>query len=50
MLKKLVYLLLGLAISHSACTSPQPQNEAAPLTHIRLPIGYIANIQFALEI
>jgi NitT/TauT family transport system substrate-binding protein len=47
MLKKLVYLLLGLAISLSACASPQPQNESTPLTHIRLPIGYIANIQFA---
>ena len=46
MLKKLVYLLLGLAISLSACSSPQVKN-ADPLTHIRLPMGYIANIQFA---
>jgi len=45
MLKKLVYLMLGLAISLSACSSPQGGNAA--LTHIRLPIGYIANIQFA---
>src|SRR6266542_2515691 len=45
MLKKLVYLMLGLAISLSACGSPQVKNDA--LTHIRLPLGYIANIQFA---
>ena len=45
MLKKLVYLILGLAVSLSACGSPQVKNE--PLTHIRLPVGYVANIQFA---
>ena len=45
MLKKLVYLMLGLAISLSACAKP-PVKSAA-LTHIRLPLGYIANIQFA---
>jgi NitT/TauT family transport system substrate-binding protein len=44
-LKKLVYLILGLAVSLSACGSPQVKNE--PLTHIRLPVGYVANIQFA---
>jgi NitT/TauT family transport system substrate-binding protein len=47
MLKKLVLLMLGLAISLSACGSPQVQNDASTLTHIRLPLGYIANIQFA---
>ena len=47
MLKKLVLLMLGLAISLSACGSPQVQNDAGALTHIRLPLGYIANIQFA---
>jgi NitT/TauT family transport system substrate-binding protein len=45
MLKKLVYLMLGLALGLSACGSSQVKNE--PLTHIRLPVGYIANIQFA---
>jgi NitT/TauT family transport system substrate-binding protein len=45
MLKKLVLLMLGLAISLSGCGSPQVKDDA--LTHIRLPIGYIANIQFA---
>jgi NitT/TauT family transport system substrate-binding protein len=45
MFKKLVLLMLGLAISLSACSSSQVKNDA--LTHIRLPLGYIANIQFA---
>jgi NitT/TauT family transport system substrate-binding protein len=45
MLKKLVSLMLGLAISLSACGKSQVKNNA--LTHIRLPLGYIANIQFA---
>jgi len=45
MLKKLVLLMLGLALTISACGSPQPAEEA--LTKIRLPLGYIANIQFA---
>jgi len=47
MLKKLVLLMLGLMISLSACGSPQVQNEAGPLTKIRLPMGYIPNIQYA---
>jgi NitT/TauT family transport system substrate-binding protein len=45
MLKKLVLLMLGIAVSLSACGSPPVKNGA--LTHIRLPLGYIANIQFA---
>ena len=45
MLKKLVLLMLGLAISLSACGKSQVKYDA--LTHIRLPLGYIANIQFA---
>lgn len=45
MFKKLVLLMLGLAISLMACGNPQVKNDA--LTHIRLPLGYIANIQFA---
>ena len=47
MLKKLVLLMLGLMISLSACGSPQVTNEAAPLIRIRLPMGYIPNIQYA---
>lgn len=45
MFKKLVILMLGLALGLSACGSSQVKNEA--LTHIRLPMGYIPNIQYA---
>ncbi len=46
MLKKIILLMLGLALTLSACgTTSQPTEEA--LTKIRLPVGYIANIQFA---
>lgn len=45
MLKKLVLLMLGLTLGLSACGSLPVKNEA--LTHIRLPMGYIANIQYA---
>ena len=45
MFRKLVLLMLGVAIALSGCGKPQVQNEA--LTHIRLPMGYIPNIQFA---
>jgi NitT/TauT family transport system substrate-binding protein len=47
MFKKLAYLMLGLAISLSACAPSQPKNETGALTKIRLPVGYIPNIQFA---
>ena len=47
MLKKLVLLMLGLAISLSACGKSQVTNDAGTLTHIRLPMGYIPNIQYA---
>ena len=45
MFRKLVLIMLGLALSQSACSSAGSQNEQ--LTHIRLPMGYIANIQYA---
>jgi NitT/TauT family transport system substrate-binding protein len=45
MLKKIILLTLGLALVLSACGSPQPKDEA--LSKIRLPLGYIPNIQFA---
>ena len=45
MFRKAVLIMLGLAIALSACGKPQVQDEA--LTHIRLPLGYIPNIQFA---
>ena len=46
-MKKVVLLMLGLAISLMACTSSQSANEAGELRHIKLPMGYIPNIQYA---
>ncbi len=45
MFRKLVLLMLGMSLTLTACASPQSGNEA--LTHIRLPMGYIPNIQYA---
>lgn len=45
MFRKFVLIMLGLSLVTSACSNSQVQNEA--LTHIRLPMGYIANIQYA---
>ena len=47
MFRKLVLITLGMALTLSACASPNPGAEAGALTHIRLPMGYIPNIQFA---
>lgn len=47
MFKKIVLLMLGLALGLSACGSPQSTKEAGPLTKIRLPMGYIPNVQYA---
>ena len=47
MFRKLVLSMLGTAIALSACGSSQPTNEAGTLTKIRLPMGYIPNIQYA---
>jgi NitT/TauT family transport system substrate-binding protein len=47
MLKKLVLITLGIALALSACGTLGSANEAASLTSIRLPMGYIPNIQFA---
>jgi NitT/TauT family transport system substrate-binding protein len=47
MLRKFVFLMLGLGLVLSACASPKSANEAGGLTHIRLPMGYIPNIQYA---
>jgi NitT/TauT family transport system substrate-binding protein len=47
MFKKIVLLTLGLAIGLMAC-SPQPvTKEAGNLIHVKLPLGYIPNVQFA---
>jgi len=45
MFHKVVLIMLGLAVALSACGKPAVKNEA--LTHIRLPMGYIPNIQYA---
>ena len=47
MFRKVVLIMLGMAIALSACASPESTNEAGTVTEIRLPMGYIPNIQFA---
>jgi NitT/TauT family transport system substrate-binding protein len=47
MLKKITLLMLGLGLSLMACTSSGSQNEADGVRKIRLPMGYIPNIQYA---
>ena len=47
MLKKFVLLMLGLALALSACSRPGSANRSGELKEIRLPMGYVANIQFA---
>lgn len=39
--------MFGLAISLMGCISSQSTNEAGGLRHIKLPMGYIPNIQYA---
>jgi len=47
MFRKLVLIMLGVALVVSGCANPKSTNEAGELTHIRLPMGYIPNIQYA---
>ncbi|MBI5351181.1 MAG: ABC transporter substrate-binding protein [Chloroflexi bacterium] len=47
MLKKLVLLMLGLAVMLSACTSSGSTNDGKTIRKIKLPMGYIPNIQYA---
>jgi NitT/TauT family transport system substrate-binding protein len=46
-MKKVVLLMLGLTLSLMGCGSPGSANEADLLRHIKLPMGYIPNIQYA---
>lgn len=47
MFRKFTFILLGMALALSACSSSRPANSSQELTKISLPMGYIPNIQFA---
>jgi NitT/TauT family transport system substrate-binding protein len=47
MFRKIVLIMLGVALILSGCAGPKSTNETGALTKIRLPMGYIPNIQFA---
>jgi len=47
MFRKIVLLMLGVTFVISGCGRSEVQNEAGALTKIRLPMGYIPNIQYA---
>lgn len=47
MRKKIVLIMLGLALGLMACTPQTARTDAGPLTRIRLPMGYIPNVQYA---
>jgi NitT/TauT family transport system substrate-binding protein len=47
MFRKLVLIMLGLTLGLSACGDPKSTNEASEVRKIRVPVGYIPNVQFA---
>jgi NitT/TauT family transport system substrate-binding protein len=47
MVRKIILIMLGLTLGLSACGSLPSASDAGALTHIRLPTGYIPNIQYA---
>lgn len=47
MFKKLALMMLGMSLMLTACTSSQVTNEAGEIQKIKLPMGYIPNIQYA---
>jgi NitT/TauT family transport system substrate-binding protein len=47
MFHKLILVTLGMALALSACGGLSPATNSGELTKISLPMGYIANIQFA---
>lgn len=47
MLRKLILITLGMIVALAACSGRGPLNESGELTPIKLPMGYIPNIQFA---
>jgi len=46
-MKKVVLIMLGLAVALMGCVSSQSTNEAGGIRTIKLPMGYIPNIQYA---
>jgi NitT/TauT family transport system substrate-binding protein len=47
MFRKFMLITIGMALALSACSSARSANGSGELTRIRLPMGYIPNIQFA---
>ena len=47
MLRKMICLLILSVLGLSACGRPAPSVASGSLVHIKLPVGYIPNIQFA---
>ena len=47
MFRKFILVVLGMALALSGCRGNSPANGSGELTKIRLPMGYIPNIQFA---
>jgi len=46
-MKKIVLLMLTLAIGLMGCTSSKSTNEAGEIRKVKLPMGYIPNVQYA---
>ena len=47
MFRRIILLMLISVFGLSACGSSKPSNVPGSLVHIKLPVGYIPNIQFA---
>src|SRR5919106_3917599 len=47
MFRTFVLITLGMALALSGCANLPSENDGGELTHVRLPMGYIPNIQFA---
>ena len=47
MIRKITLLMLVLVFGVSACGSVKSVPASGPLVHIKLPVGYVPNIQFA---